>query len=470
MPTGSSGDGSPPNATSRNPSGAEEARVRHLGEVVILGRDPEHRHRLAAGALQALGDERRAGHLGQRVERTAEEPRLLTGDDHQRVGLGETTSELAARADDRRTRWRARGRRRSSRARRAALRDAAAHPAWRRRAAPTDRGARRARSRERARRRSARTRGGGGRRWMSAARSRARASYVRRAVPSSCRCGEVPYNASDGRHAAPSTILNQRSKSFDLEWIDVPAGSFLMGGGPRAEENPPHRVTVAAFRLARAPVTRAEYQAFLDATGHEAPPFWSEPQFQAPRLPAVGTVVGRRDGVLPLDRGRLRATRSDCRPRPSGSAPPRPIATRSTRGATAARRQVPDYERRWIAGPEPVDLYPSPHPWGFLGLGENVHEWCADWYDADYYQVSPPVDPRGPEEGRRRASRGGSWRHDIKVTRCAARSSIPPRMRYADYGFRLRARRRICSASTRRAGTSPPPPSPRACASRSRPR
>ena len=89
--------------------------------------------------------------------------------------------------------------------------------------------------------------------------------------------------------------------------------------------------------------------------------------------------------------------------------------------------------------PRPVDLYPSPHPWGFLGLGENVHEWCADWFDADYYLVSPADDPRGPEEGKRRASRGGSWRHDIKVTRCAARSSIPPRMRYADYGFRLRA-------------------------------
>ena len=100
---------------------------------------------------------------------------------------------------------------------------------------------------------------------------------------------------------------------------------------------------------------------------------------------------------------------------------------------------VPDYERRLLDGPEPVDRYPSPHPWGFLGLGENVHEWCADWFDADYYAVSPQVDPRGPEEGKRRASRGGSWRHDVKVTRCAARSSIPPRMRYADYGFRLRA-------------------------------
>jgi formylglycine-generating enzyme required for sulfatase activity len=98
---------------------------------------------------------------------------------------------------------------------------------------------------------------------------------------------------------------------------------------------------------------------------------------------------------------------------------------------------LPDYERRWRAGPEPVDAYPSRHPLGFLGLGENVHEWCADWYDAGYYAVSPAEDPRGPAHGTRRASRGGAWRHAIKVSRCAARSSIPPTMRYSDYGFRL---------------------------------
>jgi formylglycine-generating enzyme required for sulfatase activity len=33
--------------------------------------------------------------------------------------------------------------------------------------------------------------------------------------------------------------------------------------------------------------------------------------------------------------------------------------------------------------------------------------------------------------------RGGSWRHQIKVARCSARSSIPPEFQYADYGFRV---------------------------------
>ena len=95
MPTGSSGDGSAPSATSRGPVGAEQPRVRHLGEVVVLGGDPERRHRFAAGALETLGDQRRPGHLGQGVERTAEESRLLAGDDDQRVGIGEALRQLA---------------------------------------------------------------------------------------------------------------------------------------------------------------------------------------------------------------------------------------------------------------------------------------------------------------------------------------------------------------------------------------
>jgi formylglycine-generating enzyme required for sulfatase activity len=100
---------------------------------------------------------------------------------------------------------------------------------------------------------------------------------------------------------------------------------------------------------------------------------------------------------------------------------------------------LPDYGRRWLDGPEPVDAYPSLHPLGFLGLGENVHEWCLDWYDARYYEVSPEDGPRGPGQGTRRASRGGSWRHEVKVSRCAARSAIAPGLRYSDYGFRLAA-------------------------------
>ncbi len=222
------------------------------------------------------------------------------------------------------------------------------------------------------------------------------------------------------------------------DWIDVAGGSFWMGGGPRPNENPRHPVTVSAFRLARTPVTRAEYQLFLGATGHPAPDFWGEPAFAGPRMPAAGPSWDDAMSYCAWLGSAL------------GEAVTLPTEAQWEHAARAGRevlypwgdespQSLPDYERRWQDGPEPVDAYPSLHPWGFLGLGENVHEWCSDWYDASYYSVSPEVDPQGPPSGRRRASRGGAWRHAVKVSRCGARSSIPPVMRYADYGFRLAA-------------------------------
>jgi formylglycine-generating enzyme required for sulfatase activity len=103
-------------------------------------------------------------------------------------------------------------------------------------------------------------------------------------------------------------------------------------------------------------------------------------------------------------------------------------------------QSLPDYATRWQKGPEPVGRY-APNTFGLYDIGDNVHEWCSDWYDANYYSVSPERNPRGPEQSPitppRRSSRGGSWRHHIKVARCSARSSIPPEFQYADYGFRV---------------------------------
>ena len=96
----------------------------------------------------------------------------------------------------------------------------------------------------------------------------------------------------------------------------------------------------------------------------------------------------------------------------------------------------PGYRERWREGPEPVGTSP-PNGYGLFDMCENVHEWCADWFDAQWYAVSPVDDPRGPDSGARRASRGGAWRHEVKIARCAARSSIPPGMTYTDYGFRV---------------------------------
>jgi mono/diheme cytochrome c family protein len=48
-------------------------------------------------------------------------------------------------------------------------------------------------------------------------------------------------------------------------------------------------------------------------------------------------------------------------------------------------------------------------PYGIYDLAGNVWEWVSDWYDPDYYSTSPPQNPKGPENGKYRVLRGGSW-------------------------------------------------------------
>ncbi len=230
--------------------------------------------------------------------------------------------------------------------------------------------------------------------------------------------------------------------------VQIPAGWFLMGcDAGQDNERPVHRVWLDAFELGACQVTNAEYAQFLTAAQHRKPLHWNDPNFSDPLQPVVAPswfdAVSYCDWLSGMTRRRFRlpteaeweyAARGDLEQKqfPWGDAPPESLA---------------NYATRWKTGPEPVGRAES-NGYGLFDIGANVHEWCADWFDADYYGVSPERNPQGPAEGvahaqvkhpvpTRRASRGGSWRHFTKVSRCAARSSIPPEFQYADYGFRV---------------------------------
>jgi formylglycine-generating enzyme required for sulfatase activity len=220
-------------------------------------------------------------------------------------------------------------------------------------------------------------------------------------------------------------------------WVLIPSGWFGMGSD-RGQDNerPRHRVWVNAFYLAEHQVTNREYAMFLEACDVAPSPMWRDPNFSDPNQPVVavswfdavlychwlGRAIGRKCR-LPTEAEWERAARGGMEDQefPWGNDPP---------------QSRPSYGNRWRSGPEPVGQSP-PNAFGVYEICENVHEWCSDWYQADYYAISPGRNPPGPESGSRRSSRGGSWRHHIKIARCAARSSIPPDFRYADYGFRV---------------------------------
>jgi len=218
--------------------------------------------------------------------------------------------------------------------------------------------------------------------------------------------------------------------------IRIPGGSFWMGSeGHYTWESPKHCVFVDAFEIAPTAVTRREYADFLQHHSQAEPRGWSDAAFDDPEQPVVG--VNWFDAMAYCE---WLSTSNGERYR----LPTEAEWEKACRGGRS------DMEYAWgNEAPEAIEYFqgewPGPRPaaiwrandFGLFNMGDNVHEWCLDWFGADYYRESPAENPTGPLSGMRRVSRGGSWRHQIKGSRAAHRSSLPPEFRYTDYGFRV---------------------------------
>lgn len=222
--------------------------------------------------------------------------------------------------------------------------------------------------------------------------------------------------------------------------VHIAGGTFVMGNNVgRPDERPAHAVALPSFRAGRRPVSNREYAVFVAATGREPPPFLADPRFAAPEQPVAGVSwfdafdycrwLAAETGLplrLPTEAEREYASLGGLQgvDWPWGNEPP---------GSRPELAAIAVLEQPHVPGQVCANGY------GLLCMADNLHEWCSDWYDPAYYASSPGYDPRGPVAGRRRASRGGSWRHMVKFNRLSSRSSLDPSYRYNDYGFRIYA-------------------------------
>ena len=214
--------------------------------------------------------------------------------------------------------------------------------------------------------------------------------------------------------------------------VFVPAGDFLMGSDPDKDpmadpldELPQHKVYLDAFFIDKFEVSNADYSKFVAATGHRNSIFWDNPKFNHPDQPVVGVTwgdaaayaewVGKR---LPTEAEWEKAARgTDGRIWPWGNEFDPTKCNFDDEGKF-------DGHLDGFAMAAPVDsFHQGASRYGAVNMVGNVAEWVSDWFDTDYYSVSPKENPKGPKTSGmgKKSWRGASWFAGLDHMRCAFR-------------------------------------------------
>ena len=255
----------------------------------------------------------------------------------------------------------------------------------------------------------------------------------------------------------------------------VPAGDFTMGSTTgntdgNFDEQPVHTVYLNAFYIDKYEVTNAQFKSFIDAGGYTTQAFWSVAGWSArtthgwtqpywwtagtyhsgpawPDFPVVGVTwyeaeayanfAGKR---LPTEAEWEKAARgTDQRTYPWGNSIGSSRANYFGSGDPFDNSSTPVgfYDGQLSRTRPRFQTTNSPSPYGAYDMAGNVWEWVADWYDGNYYSVSPSSNPPGPLTGSHRVLRGGAWGYDPAYLRSAFRNDDGyPSYRSNTVGFR----------------------------------
>ena len=260
--------------------------------------------------------------------------------------------------------------------------------------------------------------------------------------------------------------------------VEVPGGSWQLGsidaeGFVFDNEKWAHGVTLAPFRIARAPVTNAEFAAFVEAGGYRAREFWSDSGWAWRAARQAERPVywqEKRDGVWSMRRYRdvealapdapvvfLSWFEADAWCRWTG----RRLPSEAEWEAAAVGEpdgsgvRLADHRRAWPWGnapplpsranldyafDRPVDVGALPESDSAFGCRQmigNVWEWTAsDFQPFAGFSPDPYKDYSQPWFGSRKVLRGGCWASSARIARPAYRNFFTPDRNDVFAGFR----------------------------------
>lgn len=206
----------------------------------------------------------------------------------------------------------------------------------------------------------------------------------------------------------------------------IPGGTTTVGsdhGDP--DEQPAHAVYLEPFYIDIHETTNKQYRVFLEETSHARPKFWS-PDLDRPDEPVIG--ISWYDAVAYAQwAGKRLPTEAEWEHAARGGNGDAVYLW----GKADARRYV-NYDSFGLLSVMQL----QPNGYGVYDMIGNVWEWCADWYENEYYSMSPKKNPQGPFTGTHKVLRGGAWYCDKKHLRTANRYYALPDAQSFHYGFR----------------------------------
>lgn len=267
-------------------------------------------------------------------------------------------------------------------------------------------------------------------------------------------------------------VLQEAIKDIENNMVKITGGSFMMGctseqSDCNNDEKPAHQVTVSDFYIGKYEVTVAQFAAFVNETNYR-----TFAEIRGSHHIYSDSIM-KKDGVnwrCSVD-GFLRplceynhpvifvdwydaeafCTWVSIKTGKHYRLPTEAEWEYAARGGSTQMNQTKYsgsniiWEVAWCGKYSESRTYPvglkKPNNLGLYDMSGNVWEWCADYYDENYYKTCIDTNPKGPKsETLFRTLRGGAWESGLRTCRLSIRErgdASGLNRNFGNIGFRL---------------------------------